>query len=62
MAVIGSAGSGKDVLAQVLARQTLPASGSIRIDGKGLLSDRAAPALGEGRERIIQEFGLKAGS
>lgn len=36
--------------------------GPIRIDGKGLYSDRAAPALGEGRDRIIGEFGLKAAS
>jgi putative ABC transport system ATP-binding protein len=34
VAVIGGSGSGKDVLGQVLARQTLPASGSVRIDGK----------------------------
>ena len=34
MAVIGGSGSGKEVLGQVLARQTLPSSGSIRIDGK----------------------------
>jgi putative ABC transport system ATP-binding protein len=34
VAVIGGSGSGKEVLGQVLARQTLPASGSIRIDGK----------------------------
>ena len=34
VAVIGGSGSGKDVLGQVLARQTTPASGSIRIDGK----------------------------
>jgi putative ABC transport system ATP-binding protein len=33
-AVIGGAGSGKDVLGQMLARQILPASGSIKIDGK----------------------------
>ena len=36
--------------------------GPLRIDGKGLYSDRAAPALGEGRDRIIREFGLTAGS
>ena len=34
VAVIGGSGSGKEVLGQVLARQTLPTSGSIRIDGK----------------------------
>ena len=34
VAVIGGSGSGKEVLGQVLARQTLPASGTIRIDGK----------------------------
>ena len=34
VAVIGAASSGKDVLGQVLARQTLPSSGSIKIDGK----------------------------
>ena len=33
-AIIGAASSGKDVLGQVLARQALPNSGSIRIDGK----------------------------
>jgi crotonobetainyl-CoA:carnitine CoA-transferase CaiB-like acyl-CoA transferase len=32
--------------------------GPVRIDGKGLTSPRAAPALGEGRDRIIREFGL----
>jgi len=34
LAVIGGASSGKDVLGQVLARQVLPTSGSVRIDGK----------------------------
>ncbi len=34
VAVIGGSGSGKEVLGYVLARQTLPASGSIRIDGQ----------------------------
>jgi putative ABC transport system ATP-binding protein len=34
VAVIGGSGSGKEVLGQVLARQTLPASGSVRIDGQ----------------------------
>jgi len=34
VAVIGGSGSGKEVLGYVLARQTLPSSGSIRIDGK----------------------------
>jgi putative ABC transport system ATP-binding protein len=34
LAVIGGASSGKDVLGQVLARLTLPNSGSIKIDGK----------------------------
>lgn len=34
LAVIGGSGSGKDVLGQVLARQTLPAGGSIRVDGQ----------------------------
>jgi putative ABC transport system ATP-binding protein len=34
VAVIGGSGSGKDVLGQLLARQVLPASGSIRIDGQ----------------------------
>jgi putative ABC transport system ATP-binding protein len=34
MAVIGAASSGKDVLGQVLARLTLPTSGSIKIDGQ----------------------------
>ncbi|WP_421995657.1 ABC transporter transmembrane domain-containing protein [Reyranella sp.] len=33
MAVIGGSNSGKDVLGQVLARQVLPTSGSIKIDG-----------------------------
>lgn len=36
--------------------------GPIRLDGAALYSDRAAPALGEGRDRIIREFGLKAAS
>jgi crotonobetainyl-CoA:carnitine CoA-transferase CaiB-like acyl-CoA transferase len=36
--------------------------GPVRIDGKALCHDRAAPALGEGRDRIIREFGLTAGS
>ena len=36
--------------------------GPIRLDGAALYHDRAAPALGEGRERIIREFGLAAGS
>ena len=36
--------------------------GPIRLDGSALYHDRAAPALGEGRERIIREFGLAAGS
>lgn len=34
MAMIGAASSGKDVLGQVLARLTLPTSGSIKIDGQ----------------------------
>jgi putative ABC transport system ATP-binding protein len=34
IAVIGGAGSGKDVLGQVLARLTAPTGGSIRIDGE----------------------------
>ncbi|MDP2376881.1 ABC transporter ATP-binding protein [Reyranella sp.] len=34
LAVIGSAGSGKDVLGQILARLILPTGGSIRLDGK----------------------------
>ena len=34
MAVIGSAGSGKDVLGQMLARLVLPTGGSVRLDGK----------------------------
>ena len=34
IAVIGGAASGKDVLGQVLARITLPTSGSIKLDGK----------------------------
>jgi putative ABC transport system ATP-binding protein len=33
-AVIGSSSSGKDVLAQVLARRMLPSGGSIKIDGQ----------------------------
>jgi putative ABC transport system ATP-binding protein len=33
VAVIGGAGSGKDVLGQVLARVTLPTGGSVKIDG-----------------------------
>jgi crotonobetainyl-CoA:carnitine CoA-transferase CaiB-like acyl-CoA transferase len=32
--------------------------GPVRIDGQGLTSPRAAPALGEGRDRITAEFGL----
>lgn len=36
--------------------------GPIRLDGAALYHGRAAPALGEGRERIIREFGLAAGS
>ena len=36
VAVIGGAGSGKDVLGQVLARVVLPSSGSIKIDGNDL--------------------------
>lgn len=36
--------------------------GPIRLDGAALYHDRAAPALGEGRDRIIREFGLGAGS
>ena len=34
----------------------------LRLDGAALYHDRAAPALGEGRDRIIREFGLGAGS
>ena len=34
LAVIGSAGSGKDVLGQMLARLVLPTGGSVRLDGK----------------------------
>jgi putative ABC transport system ATP-binding protein len=34
LAVIGGSGSGKDMLGQVLARQVLPTSGSIRLDGQ----------------------------
>ncbi|MDP3163625.1 MAG: ATP-binding cassette domain-containing protein, partial [Reyranella sp.] len=34
VAVIGSAGSGKDVLGQVLARLVLPTGGSVKLDGK----------------------------
>ncbi len=34
LAVIGSAGSGKDVLGQVLARLVAPTGGSVRLDGK----------------------------
>jgi len=34
MAVIGAASSGKDVLGQVMARLTLPSSGSIKLDGR----------------------------
>jgi putative ABC transport system ATP-binding protein len=37
VAVIGGAGSGKDVLGQVLARLVLPSAGSIRIDGQDFL-------------------------
>lgn len=33
-------------------------TGPLRIDGHRLASPRAAPALGEGRDRIIREFGL----
>ena len=36
--------------------------GPIRLDGAALYHDRAAPALGEGRDRIIREFGLGASS
>ena len=36
--------------------------GPIRLDGAALYHDRAAPALGEGRDRIIREFGLGAHS
>lgn len=36
--------------------------GPVRFDGKALYHDRAAPALGEGRDRIIREFGLRAAS
>jgi CoA:oxalate CoA-transferase len=32
--------------------------GPLRIDGQTLTHKRAAPALGEGRDRIIREFGL----
>lgn len=32
--------------------------GPLRIDGQTLTNTRAAPELGEGRERIIREFGL----
>ena len=34
IAVIGGAGSGKDVLGQLLARQVLPSNGTIKIDGE----------------------------
>jgi len=34
LAVIGSAGSGKDVLGQMLARLVLPTGGSVRLDGQ----------------------------
>lgn len=34
--------------------------GPLRIDGQVLTNPRAAPALGEGRDRIIREFGLIA--
>ncbi len=34
LAVVGGSASGKDMLGQVLARQALPNSGSIKIDGK----------------------------
>ncbi|MBX9945305.1 MAG: ABC transporter ATP-binding protein/permease [Reyranella sp.] len=34
VAVIGGAGSGKDVLGQVLARLVLPTGGAVRLDGK----------------------------
>lgn len=34
--------------------------GPLRMDGKPLLSPRPAPELGEGRDRIIREFGLAA--
>jgi putative ABC transport system ATP-binding protein len=34
VAVIGGASSGKDVLGQLLARQTVPSGGSIRVDGQ----------------------------
>lgn len=36
--------------------------GPIRLDGAALYHDRAAPALGEDRDRIIREFGLQAGA
>lgn len=38
VAVIGGAGSGKDVLGQVLARLVWPTGGSIKIDGQDFLS------------------------
>lgn len=34
--------------------------GPLRIDGQVLTNPRAAPALGEGRDRLIREFGLVA--
>src|SRR6185436_5395171 len=37
IAVIGGAGSGKDVLGQVLARRVLPTGGSIKVDGQDYL-------------------------
>jgi crotonobetainyl-CoA:carnitine CoA-transferase CaiB-like acyl-CoA transferase len=36
--------------------------GPIRLDGAALYHDRAAPALGEDRDRIIREFGLGVGA
>ena len=34
--------------------------GPLRIDGQVLANPRAAPGLGEGRDRLIREFGLVA--
>ena len=54
---------GAQVLAEFLEGDpSAPLRGPIRLDGAALYHDRAAPALGEGRERIIREFGLAAGS